>query len=103
MFVPGETIIHQFYIPFPQNEVTSVILSYKQNDDVVMEREITTARWESSESCYVIYEFTQSDSLLFSDDIPFSVELNVMTAYGSRFTSQPIEGKIGEQYYREVM
>ena len=42
MFFPGETITHSFVIPFAANEIDHVILSYKQNGAIILEKTITS-------------------------------------------------------------
>ena len=49
------------------------------------------------------YSFSQQDSLLFEDDAPFTIQLNVFTEGGTRHTSHLLNGNNGIQYLRDVM
>ena len=36
MFHPGETDVHVFILPFPADDVGGAVISYKQNDRVIL-------------------------------------------------------------------
>ena len=42
MFNPGETIAQQFVIPFSADKIGSIIITYKQNNDVILIKKITS-------------------------------------------------------------
>lgn len=42
MFNPGETIAQQFTVPFVADQIDSVIVTYKQNNDVILIKKITS-------------------------------------------------------------
>ena len=43
MFYPGETIAHTFTLPYKKSEIDKVIISYRQNGHIVLEKIITSA------------------------------------------------------------
>ena len=104
MFFPGETVSHGFIIPFLPEDIDRVIISYKQKDDIVFEKEITDG-FEQTESDKTFFSFTfsQIDGLCFIDDEKFTIQCNVYTKSGTRHTSRSVKGETGKQYYREVI
>ena len=109
MFYPGETLEHTFIIPFYESDVDQVVVSYKQNDHVVLEKEVASiAQLYSEEDPSEIIEFceavviiSQQQSLLFEDDCMCEIQLNVFTM-GNRRASEPISEKVGRQFYKTV-
>ena len=104
MFFPGETITHRFVIPFAANEIDKVIFSYKQKEAIMFEKTITSGFIVEEEHITSIeFQLTQGEGLLFSDDVPFTVQVNVYTKVGTRHTSHELNSSSGVQYLREVI
>ena len=105
MFNPGETIVHEFVIPFSALELAKVIVSYKQEDDIVFEKTVTSGfePIENTENSKFSVEFSQQESLLFRDLLNYTIQLNVLTSSGSRAASKEIKGCSGTQYHRGVI
>lgn len=105
MFFPGETVTFIFYIPFSVDRIEYVIISYKQNGAIILEKTVTSEFEAVSETnqtkVYVTLE--QRDSLLFEDNSPFTMQCNVYTKGGTRHTSWEMRSESGIQYHREVM
>lgn len=107
MFNPGETVCHQFIIPFVGDEISKVIVSYKQDGDIMFEKTITSGfeEIEPGKTKFLVL-FSQAESLLFKDNFDFSVQVNVLIGLGgniSRLSSKELHGKNGIQYHREVI
>ena len=105
MFNPGETVVHQFVIPFVAAEVSKVVVSYKQGDCIVFEKTITSGFEEADSNLKTKFNvmFTQEESLTFNELHDYYVQLNVITTYGTRATSKEIKGHNGAQYHKEVI
>ena len=115
MFTPGETALHSFVIPFKKVEIDKIIVSYKQQGDIILEVPITSASVrdviEQDEHLYSIFDIilTEQQSLLFQEfececgNNRYEVQLNVYLTSGARFTSEPMTRANGTQFYREVM
>ena len=104
MFFPGETITHVFVIPFTSNEIDHVVLSYKQNGAIMFEKKVTSGfEADSSNTTRISYPLNQSESLLFEDDSPFTIQCNVYTLGGTRHTSYEMSSESGIQYLRDVL
>lgn len=104
MFFPGETITHRFVIPFAANEIDKVILSYKQNEAIIFEKTIDSGfTAEDTHITSLEFQLTQLEGLLFSDDVPFTIQANVITKAGTRHTSHEMSSSSGIQYLREVI
>lgn len=105
MFHPGETISHKFIIPFAADEIAKVIVSYKQMDHLIMEKEVTSG-FEADTNVQTSFTiaFTQQESLLFADKKDYSIQINVLTVGSSRHASCEIKVKDGgTQHVREVI
>ena len=75
MFIPGETATHRFSIPFTASEISKVVVTYKQHNRVLLEKEISS--FEGNE---VVLTLSQAESLLFECNTEFSVQLNILMA-----------------------
>lgn len=114
MFHPGETVTHKFVIPFAISELKTVVVSYKQGDHIVLEKEIPSANWKKLDGKITSVSLTlsQKESLAFGDpdytgclsseSMPFNIQLNVITLGGTRHTSNPVKDSSGIQYLRVV-
>lgn len=107
MFAPGETVTHRFVIPFAKSDIDYVVVSYRQNGQIILEKNIASSdpdmETDSQLSVSIEYELTQEESLLFEDLTPYSIQLNVFTQGGSRHTSKEIGDKNFIQYHRTKM
>lgn len=104
MFNPGETVCQQFTIPFVASELSTVVVTYKQNDDIVFEKSITSDFEAADEvSTLITITFSQEESLLFKEMTSYSIQLNVVTLNGSRASSNVIYNNTGEQHHKEVI
>ena len=104
MFFPGETITHNFIVPFAKGEISKVIVTYKQNDQIVLEETVSSG-FEDEDNQQTSFDivFTQSKSLAFHDNSDYTVQLNVYTKGGTRHASHELHGISGVQYLREVI
>ena len=127
MFHPGETIVHQFIVPFFSNTIKEVIVTYKQNDRLVLtkkvtffqpynskeeERQLTGAPSSSSteeteeeepEESLLYVLLSQKESLLFANNQNIKVQLNVLFNSGTRVACDELPISSGIQQYKEVM
>lgn len=102
-FYPGQTDYQVFTLPFAADDVTSVLVSYKQGGRVVLEKEASSKEAIDEETCSVSLTFTQAESLKFIDGEDILVQLNVIGASGARVTSNPIVLSCGDQYHRQII
>lgn len=107
MFNPGETVSHQFIIPFVAEEISKIIVTYKQDGDVVLEKTITSGfETYETDKTRILVTFSQADSLLFKPEYDYTIQLNVLISNNGSFmraSSKEIKGKNGIQYHREVI
>ena len=109
MFIPGETIRHGFIVPFVANEIEQAVITYKQNDRVVYEKTVSATSEDSmiesldENRSRISFDFTQSASLLFDDNLPFTAQVNIYTVFHSRHTSKPVSSASGSQYHRKIL
>jgi len=106
MFIPGETITHQFFIPFVRSDVNKVEVTYRQNGHIILRKSVAggslTNVTQTSQSSFNV-TLSQQESLLFDDDKPFYVQLNVIFMNNTRCASVEIKGSNGMQHIREVV
>ena len=109
MFHPGETVINNFVIPFEKADISQIIVTYKQFDDIVLERTITSADrfafidYSDPAKTKFRIQLSQEESLLFNENTDYKIQLNVYTEGGSRHASCEIRGTNGVQHYKEVI
>lgn len=113
MFLPGETIIHEFKLPVIPKEVSKIVVTYEQNDRIVLVKTISASNvLADGKTSKVQCKLTQAESLLFEspevnrfnkNSVPFTVQVNIYTKTGTRLTSIPASGSTGIQHYREVV
>lgn len=110
MFYPGETVEHTFIVPYYESDIDEAIISYKQNDHIVLEKQATSKQiYDNTDpNNPVIVEFSeliivlsQEESLLFENNAPYEIQINIFSI-GNRQTSEPIKDSTGTQFYREV-
>jgi len=103
LFIPGETNIHTFVVPMASSNVSSAIVSYKQNGRVVLEKNGYTTSSLATNKCHVTVELTQQDSLKFRDGKDITVQVNVIDINNQRCVSKPIVLTCLDQYHRSVI
>ena len=107
MFIPGETIVHKFYIPFVRNDIKRIIVSYREKNHIILEKYVydnqVTNESQGASASFVV-TLSQQESLLFSDDYSFKVQLNVFLKDNTtRCASLEMDGATGLQHIREVV
>ena len=106
MFIPGETISHKFVVPFMREDILKIIVSYRQDGHIILTKTVASYSVSAEESgvgSSFSITLSQQESLLFRDDMPFSVQLNVIFTNGARCASREIERSNGFQHIREVV
>ena len=113
MFSPGETIGFTFVIPFMRVDLSEVIVSFKQDGHIVLERHVTSKR-EFLEhrdkdgnidpiKTEIRIILSQEESLMFEELKNYTIQLNVYTDGGSRHASCELKGTNAVQHHKEVM
>lgn len=105
MFNPGETVAHQFIIPFVATELAKVVISYKQDGDIMFEKTITSGfeEYQTKANTKFTITFSQEESLTFNPLKDVFAQINVLTVKGARASSKPIKIYTGPQYHKEVI
>ena len=104
MFFAGETISHIFTIPFLPEEVSRILVTYKQNNRIVLVKSITSEAIEivDGESTFAV-TLSQKESLLFKTNEFVKIQLNVYTTTAARCVSEELTTFIGVQHINEVI
>lgn len=105
MFCPGETVVHQFNIPFAVNDISKVIVTYKQRDHIVKIIPVDSGFTQGESEYETAFSVTlsQNDTLLFEERCPYKAQLNVLTVSGTRSASDEMWDETGPQQYKEVI
>ena len=122
MFFPGETVSHSFVLPFVRDEISQIVISYKQNGKIIFEKIINNKKASDTNATEgetnnddstvefiedgpyttIAFSFSQTESLLFEDESPFTAQINVHCVDGTRHTSHECNSSSGIQYLREI-
>ena len=104
MFIPGETITHQFIIPFVRSDLEKIIVSYRQDDDVILIKTVYPGQVEDmgSKGKFAV-TLSQEESLLFDDAKNYFIQLNVLMRNSARCASVEIKGTNGIQHIEEAV
>ena len=109
MFHPGETIAHTFTLPYEKGTIDKVIISYRQKDQLILEKIITSdvSMQETDDNQTIVSSvLSESESLLFHDLTTFAIQINVFFGDGEiasgRVTSDEIGDMTGIQHIREL-
>lgn len=112
MFNPGDTITHQFRLPFNcnvlQTEAENILVTYRQNGRIVLiknavplpDHEQTDLEGDST---VVEVDLTQQESLSFDNKNDIRIQININYRDGGRISSHELTTHAGIQHYREVM
>ena len=105
VFIPGETISHKFVVPFQSGSVTKIIVTYRQDNHVILEKIVYPGQVESlpAGNGQFTVLLSQEESLLFDDDKLFYVQINAILTNNTRCTSAEIKGTNLKQHIREVV
>lgn len=90
MLYPGETQYHTFTIPFASTEVSSVLVSYKQNGRVLIEKQAGNTEAIDDFTCRMSVSLSQAETMRFMDNEDITIQLNITGESGARVASKPI-------------
>lgn len=103
MFIPGETVTHEFTIPFADTELSKVIVTYKQDNKLVFTKTISSFEKITETKTKIVLLFSQEESLMFTGGIDYTIQLNVYTTRGSRAACTEFKQSTGVQHYKKVI
>ncbi len=89
----GTTPRHIINVPVDTDEIKSARIIYKQNDKVVLKKNLTDC---SIEPGRIVTKLTQEETLLFDCTEPVSIQLRVLTKADDALITRPIKKSIGE-------
>ena len=106
MFIPGETITHEFRIPFASEDIKTIYVTYRQNDQIVLVKKVFPVDIHDVSGDLNFFQVTleQNESLLFKNNATFYVQLNVLfNDSKTRAASVELKGTTGRQHYGKVV
>ena len=102
MFIPGDTVPHKIYIPFKQEELDTVVVSYKQNGHIVYQAEAEPEDDYGQSSSFIV-NLTQAESLLFEENSVCFIQVNVILSDGTRLASHEMRCNLGPQHIHDLI
>lgn len=96
----GATPTHKFKIPYPSDFVDSVIVTYAQNDEIVLNKEGDEVTVEDNA---ILVELTQEETLKFYESRDVHIQVKVKARNGKVIPSNIIYASVAEVLNREVM
>ncbi len=105
MFIPGETVLHSFTMPFQREDIVKVIVSYRQNDDIILERIVYPGQIQNTAGLSSKFNviLSQEESLLFQNNAWYYTQLNVILTGNVRGVCKEMKGYVGLQHINEVV
>ena len=106
MFIPGETVNHQFTVPFQPSNISKAVVTYKQNGNIVLVKNVTSSSIRNGPvtgSAIIAVALTQEESLMFEDESEYCVQVNLRTTSGARAASKEMRDTTGPQHYKKVI
>ena len=84
IIVPGTTPVHEWFIPFQEKDIKSLLISYGQNDLELFVKEKKDCTFSENT---VSVQLTQKETLQFLNGTKAQAQLNVVNTNGDRFTT----------------
>ena len=96
----GSTPTNEFTMPFPAEAIEKVIISYEQNDTVVLEKHTE----DITISDYLLaVKLTQEETLKFEEDKLVAIQIKVKTTDGEVIPSEKIYDHIADVINKELI
>lgn len=96
----GSTPTHQYTIPYPKDAVSEVLITYAQNDKIVVEK---TGESVTVSDYAVQTELTQTDTLKFLTQDPVAIQLKIKFTTGKVLPSDILYAPVMEVLNREEL
>ena len=79
--VKGSTPTHIFNIPFPITDPTAALLTYSQNDIIIVQKELSDMEITNAASTSrVTVSLTQEETFKFKKDVPVEIQMRIEMA-----------------------
>ena len=99
--VRATTPTHTFVLPLSVDDVKTLLLTYSQNDNVVMEKEKDDLT--ATDDNTIQYVLTQEETLKFDASKSVQIQLRVLTHGGSALASRVFSVPCGNVLNPEVL
>jgi hypothetical protein len=96
----GATPTHKFKTKYPRDFVESVIVTYAQGGEIVLNKEGAELTIEDNA---ILVELTQEETLKFDESRDVHIQLKVKSMNGKVIPSNIIYASVAEVLNREVM
>ena len=98
--IQGTTPTHTFILPFPSNLVQDVIVTYVQNNQIILEKHTSDCIWLENA---IRINLTQEDTFLFSHLHLLKIEFKILTfdnkVLAKNFRNIPIEEALNKEVF----
>ena len=96
----GSTPTHEFELPFPTNLVSNIVVTYEQDDSIIIEKKGDEV---IRDGYSVKVSLTQQDTLKFKSDKIVKIQLKVKTIEGNVIPSDIIYRGVSEVLNKEIL
>ena len=96
----GSTPIHEFQLPFPANLIEKLIITYEQDDEVVLEKSESDVQFDGYTAKIVL---TQDETLRFKSAFLVKIQLKAKTIEGNTIPSDMICAIVLEVLNKEIL
>lgn len=98
--IRGTTPTHIFKVPLDPSTLTAALISYAQNDQVVLEKKLNACTLGDGS---ISVTLTQEETLLFDCHLPVQVQLRVLTADGRALATRVRHVSVDKCLSEEVL
>lgn len=99
-FSPGTTPTHTFTLPFEKEMLAEVRITYTQNKEKIITKEIEDLEVEGND---ISLTLTQEETFLFKEGKNVSIQLKIKTTEGLVFNSDILEMRVDQSLDNEVI
>ena len=98
--IRGTTPTHQFVVPFDTSVLSEVLITYAQDNKLVLTKNIKDCTIEQD---VISVTLTQEETLRFDSDHHVKIQLRALTTGGDALASQIITRSVGDVLNDEVL
>jgi len=100
MIRKGTTPTQSFVLPFDSSKITAVKITYKQGNDIVLEKRLSDC---SIEPDRITVRLSQEDTFKFVNAKPLQIQLRVVTIGGDALATKVYQEQVEQSLDEEVI
>jgi hypothetical protein len=96
----GSTPTHEFELPFPTDLVENIVVTYEQDDTIVIEKKGSEVEYDGY---FARVSLTQAETLKFQNGKMVKIQLKVKTKEDEVIPSEIIYRRVSEVLNKEIL